>query len=174
MRFWHQSRLQTDIRFRYAPSGTRRQGRLCAIEPCANFCLVSVFNFSVGCFVIYLLFGCYLFVVWLFACISKIIDTVYRVASGIGGRWPTACYLRAVSTKARSVLSRRSRSNTKPIVLNPRFALLMDFVANQVTKRNVSSVEEAIKDVFTAVMTCKDENGVSVAIPFINLPSKLQ
>uniref|UniRef100_H2YR92 Histone-lysine N-methyltransferase n=1 Tax=Ciona savignyi TaxID=51511 RepID=H2YR92_CIOSA len=35
-------------------------------------------------------------------------------------------------------------------------------------------LRNAINDVFTAVMTCKDENGVSVAIPFINLPSKSQ
>nr|CAB3263364.1 uncharacterized protein LOC778906 [Phallusia mammillata] len=35
-------------------------------------------------------------------------------------------------------------------------------------------LERVITDVFTAVMTCKDENGISVAIPFINLPSKLQ
>ncbi|XP_002121834.2 uncharacterized protein LOC778906 [Ciona intestinalis] len=35
-------------------------------------------------------------------------------------------------------------------------------------------LRDAINDVFTAVMTCKDENGVSVAIPFINLPSKTQ
>lgn len=40
------------------------------------------------------------------------------------------------------------------------------------SKEDKKKVESALTEMYTAIATCKDQNGVSVAIPFMNLPSK--
>ena len=49
------------------------------------------------------------------------------------------------------------------VILNTRFLL-------QAEKRKL--LYDVVKDTFDRIMGCKDENGVSVALPFINLRLK--
>nr|XP_039270681.1 uncharacterized protein LOC120345335 isoform X1 [Styela clava] len=42
----------------------------------------------------------------------------------------------------------------------------------QHSKEESEKIEAALTEMYTAIATCKDQNGVSVAIPFMNLPSK--
>lgn len=43
---------------------------------------------------------------------------------------------------------------------------------SQHSKKDSKKIEAALTEMYTAIATCKDQNGVSVAIPFMNLPSK--